>query len=258
MIALATTFTQRGYELHGKNFLDGFRRHWPKSATLYLYPEGFSLPSEDNIVVRELHAACPELVSFKARHQGNPGAHGRYGNRYVFQMDAIKWAHRIFALKAAMDAFAGDVLINIDADIVTFRDVPEAFLADFVADAHIAYMPRKQMYSECSFVAYRVFDRLVRRFIAAHQRFYETDDIFTLPGWTDCHAFDRLVQMTQRDLRFKDINAGLPSSMHPFVNGPLGAFMDHLKGPRKHEGRSRHEDLVVDRGEAYWAVPSLR
>ena len=40
--------------------------------------------------------------------------------------------------------------------------------------------------------------------------------------------------------------------MHPFVNGPLGRYMDHLKGGRKDEGRSSDKDLVVARTEAYW------
>ena len=40
--------------------------------------------------------------------------------------------------------------------------------------------------------------------------------------------------------------------MHPFINGPLGTVMDHLKGNRKNDGKSRAADLVVKRQEEYW------
>jgi hypothetical protein len=39
---------------------------------------------------------------------------------------------------------------------------------------------------------------------------------------------------------------------HPAINGPLGAFLDHMKGPRKSEGRSRPGDLKMKREEGYW------
>ncbi len=39
---------------------------------------------------------------------------------------------------------------------------------------------------------------------------------------------------------------------HPLINGPWGAYLDHLKGGRKSEGKSRATDLVVDRTEEYW------
>jgi hypothetical protein len=53
-------------------------------------------------------------------------------------------------------------------------------------------------------------------------------------------------------LKFYNLNEGVPDSMHPFVNGPLGSYMDHLKGGRKEQGRSSDKDLVVTRTEEYW------
>lgn len=251
MIALAATFTWSGYELHGKRFLEDFIRHWPKHR-LYVYPERFKLESPaENIIVRDLYKACPTLVEFKSRHNGNPGAHGRFGKNYYYTLDAVKWSHRIFALKAAMDAGETDILVNIDTDIKTFQDIPEGFIESILGDADIAYMPRPGAYSECSLVIYRM-SPAVKNFINAHVKIYEEDAIFELPGWTDCHAFDYLVR--QFGLKFKDINEGIPLSTHPFVNGPLGAYMDHLKGPRKEEGKSRPDDFVVSRGEAYWRM----
>jgi hypothetical protein len=43
---------------------------------------------------------------------------------------------------------------------------------------------------------------------------------------------------------------------HPFINGPLGAYMDHMKGDRKDQGRSLAADLLVRRDEGYWSASS--
>ena len=39
---------------------------------------------------------------------------------------------------------------------------------------------------------------------------------------------------------------------HPLINGVLGKWIDHLKGVRKQEGRSRKVDIMVNRTEDYW------
>jgi hypothetical protein len=39
---------------------------------------------------------------------------------------------------------------------------------------------------------------------------------------------------------------------HPLINSPWGAYLDHLKGERKTQGRSNLKDLKVKRTEAYW------
>jgi hypothetical protein len=241
MKAVATTFTKQGYELHGRRFIETFERHWPKDVSLRAYPEGFQLEG------RELHRDCPGLVKFKLKCT-DPAAHGKYGNQYHYVFDAVKWCHRIFALKAAMDEGC-EILINVDSDITTFADVTHEFLEGLLGDADIAYMPRQNMYSECSFVVYRMTQK-VRQFINDHQDMYTSGRIFELPGWTDCHAFDYLLKKS--DIKSMDINEGIPPSMHPFVNGPLGTCMDHMKGARKREGKSRKSDLVVERQEEYW------
>ena len=39
---------------------------------------------------------------------------------------------------------------------------------------------------------------------------------------------------------------------HPLINGVLGKWLDHMKGVRKNEGRSRQKDIMVNRTESYW------
>jgi hypothetical protein len=110
------------------------------------------------------------------------------------------------------------------------------------------------MYSECSFVLYRQRNPFVRSFIFEHAEIYRKDLIYQLPGWTDCHVFDYLVKKYSKNgaLKFWDINKDVPNSSHPFINGPLGRYMDHMKGGRKTAGKSYASDFVVNRTESYW------
>ena len=39
---------------------------------------------------------------------------------------------------------------------------------------------------------------------------------------------------------------------HVFINSPLGAYMDHLKGPRKLDGRSKRKDIYRPHKNDYW------
>lgn len=255
VIHAAATFHAEGYERFGREFMESFRRHWPQETKLWIFAEGCKPKGCDRVVVRDLHEDAQGLVEFKRRHANNPGARGHFGETYQYMLDSVRWSHRIFALHEASLRSDADILVNIDADIVCFRDMPLAFLATLMpADADIAFMPRKNMYSECSFVLYNLRNPVVRKFIADHAAYYTQDKIFQLPRWTDCHAFDAMVAAHRKagTLKFYNLNEGVPDSMHPFVNGPLGSYMDHLKGGRKDEGRSSAKDLVVNRTEEYW------
>jgi hypothetical protein len=39
---------------------------------------------------------------------------------------------------------------------------------------------------------------------------------------------------------------------HPLINTELGKYMDHMKGDRKSEGKSKKSDIMVNRTESYW------
>ena len=39
---------------------------------------------------------------------------------------------------------------------------------------------------------------------------------------------------------------------HPLINGPLGKWIDHMKGDRKTNGKSLKKDIMVNRSESYW------
>jgi len=257
-----TTFTKSIYEDVAHKLVSSFEERWPRRFELLALSEGCNVhcPSE-RVKTGDLAVTANGLQKFKKRHRFNPGANGHFGSLYNYVFDCVKWSHKVFAVEVAAEYTDAEILVYIDSDIYTFEKVPDDFLSSLLPEnTDIAFMPRKEMYSECSFVIYRLRNPYVRQFIFEHADAYRSDRVFHLSGWTDCHIFDALVSayQNQKLLQFHNINSGIPDSMHPFINGPLGAFMDHMKGARKEEGRSYDSDLVVDRSEAYWRDQGLR
>jgi hypothetical protein len=98
---------------------------------------------------------------------------------------------------------------------------------------------------------------------AKDRRVYEDADngIFRLAEWHDSFVFGNiLTDMKQQDPNVFDYSAEMylreaksGGGGHPLINGVLGKWIDHMKGVRKQEGRSRSVDIMVNRTEDYWS-----
>jgi hypothetical protein len=103
----------------------------------------------------------------------------------------------------------------------------------------------------------------IQNFLKEFQRMYDDAEhgIFLLEEWHDSFVFDavrvKFPQMRQLDwaAHLHNLKPHPHSSTgegHPLINSEWGAWLDHLKGSRKNLGRSKQEDLKVQRDEAYW------
>ena len=271
--AVVTTCNAAGYSQYGRVMVASFLAHWPPEVPLLLYCEGFEPPlAPGRIEPRGLAASCPELVAFKARHADDARAHGdlrpwrrlrlgplalplpwrERGQRY--RWDAVRFAHKSFAIFDAARRSDAEALIWIDADTLFFADVSRAELQALApADCALSCL-RRPGHSECGFVTYNLRDPQTRRLLAEFEAMYTQDLLFAECEYHDSHLFDVVRRRAEaRGARVHDIGEGVGwRARHVLINSRLGRFMDHMKGDRKHSGRSRAGDLVVDRDEAYW------
>lgn len=223
-----TSFSLAGHGFYGKRFLETYHRHWNLPLVVY---------SEDELPIPHRRLDDPDHVKFRDRSDATPD--------YRFQ--AVRFSHKVFSILDA--AKAGGLLVWLDADVVTFRDVPDDFIAGLLPKGkHIAYLGRDWMHSECGFVVYDC-DRL-GAFFDEWRRLYTSGEIYALKEWHDSYVFDYL----REKLKVPSENISGPGKRahHPFINSPLGKYMDHLKGNRKDSGRSGRSDLVWKRPEGYW------
>lgn len=173
-----------------------------------------------------------------------------------YRWDAVRFAHKTYCIFHAASTVPADALFWIDADTVTFRPIPRSFVESTLPEtAMCSFLGRPYRTSECGYVGYNLRHPELRPFLDCWKALYDTDTLFELDEWHDSWVFDWVRRRFEaRGVETHDLSSGLGRRAvgHPFINGPLGAYMDHLKGERKELGRSPTSDLVVDRGEPYW------
>lgn len=250
---VVSTMNAAGWEQTGRRMAQSFLEHWPVEAMpLTIYAEDF-VPDVAGVVSREL----PEwMAQFKRDHGPVPSRVGMRNGRYCYINDAVKFAHKVAAVTDFGLGLDDGVMIWLDADIFTHSEVRSDWLEKlFPEPAYLAWLDRVSSHPECGFVMYRASHPHHHKFMTAYRDLYTFGDLFKLPETNDCSALAHIVGIKVANLHIKPpvSLSGDKRWHHPFVNGPLGACMDHMKGPRKEEGRSRAIDMRRPRSEPYWA-----
>ena len=189
-------------------------------------------------------ADVPEIAGFIERHKGDPRANGKLSHRnmrakeivngYSYRFDAVRWCKQaMIPWAVARELGAGDILVWLDADVVTFNSVPGDFVETLLGDDAIVYLGREPKYSEIGFIAFRIPDALPA--IEAYAGFYAGDSVFDLPEWHSGYVFD----CARRSSGVLGRSLTAPGSRgHVWFDTPLGLYTDHTKGDRKRLGRS--------------------
>lgn len=237
MKLFVTSFSPIGYELYGRKFLQTFIEHWPKSVRLLCYYEGEKPTEVDDRIVyldllkNERHAA------FMARHKDNPGRNGIFenedGSKFTnYRYQAVRFAHKVYALTDFANQPVCDWLTWIDADVVTNKPMPEDFFEFLHQDYSLYYLGRKDWHhSECGFVAYNMQHKAAKDLLMSLRTLYDTDKLFELEEWHDSYLFDQIRNDPEfSDLACYNLSENIPG-LHVWPHTILGEYMTHNKGP---------------------------
>ncbi len=274
-IAVVTTFHEEGLKKYAQRMIDTFCTNWPEEIKLHIYPEKCNpaIRNHNHVTLTDLDSV-KELTEFKDRWKGVPKANGDVSKDPVrsrrkdsgkgFKWHAVRFAHKVYAIFDCAKNTDADILIWMDADTICHSPITMQDLCKMIpADSELCYLGRKGKYSECGLYSMNLRSPNVQAFLKEFQRFYDQAEhgIFQLDEWHDSFVFDavriKFPQMRQLDwaAHLHDLRPapGMTSGEgHPLINSQWGAWLDHLKGDRKSIGRSKREDLKVQRKEAYW------
>ena len=237
-----TTCNANGWETYGRNMARSYLRHWPADVPLTIYTEGFDPDIE--VGTLDLHEAAYWLAPWKAAHQ--------HLKPVDFRQDAVRFSHKVAAIGAAAEQGDG-VLIWLDADTLTHSPVAVDWLDGlFPRSAAVAWLDRWGTYPECGFVMFRLPE--ARPVIQEIVLMYRSEEIFKLPETHDSYVIQHVVERAVKRGRISvaSLSGDAKGHGHPFINGPIGSRMDHLKGKRKDYGKSHARDLMRPRKEEYW------
>lgn len=276
-LSVVTTFHKAGYDQYGKRMINSFIENWPASIKLFVYAEDCKVTeSAPNLIVRDLHAASPELVAFKERWKNVAKANGdvsadpirnkRKDSGKGFKWNAIRFAHKVYSIFACSKECNTEWLMWMDADTICHSKITEKELSRFLPNKQeLCFLGRKGKYSECGLYSMKLTSQQIKNFLHEFQRVYDDADgkggIFSMIEWHDSFVFD-VVRQRFPDLKQHDWAASLHDLRprpgmsrgegHPLINCDWGAYLDHLKGGRKQLGKSKRDDLKVPRTEPYW------
>jgi hypothetical protein len=274
-IAVVTTFHEDGLNKYAQRMINTFCENWPTEVILHLYPEKCNPAIRDHsrVTLKRLEEVA-ELMTFKNTWKDVPKANGdvsadpvrslRKDSGKGFKWHAVRFAHKVYAIFDCVKETDADILIWMDADTICHSPITMTDLYKMIpTDSELCYLGRRGKYSECGLYAMNLRSPNIQLFLKEFQRVYDQAEqgIFQLAEWHDSFVFDavrvKFPQMRQLDwaAHLHDLRPapGMTSGEgHPLINSQWGAWLDHLKGGRKKLGRSKPEDLKVQRTEAYW------
>lgn len=261
-ISAVTTCSPEGWEQYGRRMVKTFERHWPADVTLTVYTEGFEIPVFEN--VREAHFP-PWFHEWKIRHRYSADANGRDPRRnrrnrdHDYRRDCVKFAHKVAAITDAGVDSPADLVIWMDADIITHAAVDQAWIESLFPASSVDYMAwldRQRVYPECGFMMFRPGHPASDRFMRLLKSTYETDAVFGLTETHDSFVIAHLVRQCVRQGWFPEPHSlsgpKARLSHHPFVISRLGERLDHAKGRRKATNRTPALEVAGHRDEEYW------
>lgn len=270
-LQVVTTFPENRWDIYAKRMLQSHIDFWPDDVKITAYYEG-QTPNliHPKIEYVNIEEANPELVKFKTRHKNDPVANGEIeeikggvrrlpeaGNndkgKGSYLWDAVRFAHKTFAVDHAIKNINVDYILWLDADTYTFRNIPKSFVTDLLpSDKLVNYLGRGDKYPECGWVCYNRRHLLLNRFMKTWTDMYINDTIFNEIEWHDSYVFWQVLKRVAPNDGV-DIGKGAGAKGHHiFINSVLGAYVDHMKGKRKAKGKSSASDIKGARTEEYW------
>lgn len=235
---IITTANKDGFKQYGHAWLDS-RKHWPAGTEFYWYTESYDLPYQpdelqmieqagagntDGFIERRDCNDIEDFVAWKMTHAGYVSPSWKY--------NVVAYAHKVFAFADATKDYKG-IAVWVDADCVTYRDIPKGLIEAQVKDAYLARYERPGRWTEtglfivdCSHPEHVAFWQWMREV-------YLEDRYKPLHHWTDCYVMDAAVRIFGERITTKNLSGEQSDHAHPMAVTELGKYIDHKKGPRK-------------------------
>ena len=274
-ITVVTTFHPAGLTKYGQRFLDSFAARVDKRIKLLVYAENCkpNNPDPSRITILDAKEVLPKLNAFKKMWGHVPKANGDVSNepqRHTrrdwmkkFKWDAVRFANKTYAVYDACERSKG-WCVWMDADTYVHSNWSyEQFKELLPENAYITYVGRgkgSQTWPECGFYGLNLNHPVCHEFLKEFERMYEDAEngMFLLDEWHDSYIFGQVLKMYNEfpshdysaEMYLREAKSG--GGGHPLINGPLGKWIDHLKGGRKDKGKSNTTDIMVSRPESYW------
>jgi hypothetical protein len=229
--SLVTSFRGDHWNIYAKDCIESFIKHWPKDTKLYAYyndwPErGLQSYDSDRVEFIDLMSVSTELCEFFKKFKSPKDTPN-------WRTDVKRWAYKVYT---EYEFFVKnppkcDVGIWIDADTVTYNDIPKAKLEEWMpTDKDISVLGREAVnYIEAGFVAMRMTD-LNKALFSDLFGVWNSGEIYNYKEWHDAFVFTRIMNLHQaHGLQVHNLSPHC-ADLNAFEASPLVRYMYHNKG----------------------------
>lgn len=221
-----TTFPPWGWDVYARRCIDTWVDKWPGSVLAYYEGEAPPALKVPGVEFRSLDRCRFAEQRSRFVHWD----HVPVQRNYLF--DAKRFCHKVFAqLDAAEEV---DQFYWLDADVEAIEPIPPSILQVLLEESFVAFLGRNT-YTETGVIAFNKLDDGWDGFRFRYGRCYGMTDagsvyptIYTLPYWTDCHAFD--YARRRGGYNMTPDGRGVENVL---ARSTLGQYLVHHKGNRK-------------------------
>ena len=243
-VTIVTTFSDKGYEDYGKNFLESCKNYLDSSVNLLVYKDNVAIPYQENLEVLLLESNIPDLTRFKERNSF------RNETDIKFQYQSVRFSHKVYALYHAAATVKTKYLIWLDSDTELYSRVNANYFIKFLpSNTFVGYLGRGgEAFSECGFMIYDLENSYAKDFFQKFKWYYDSDELYKLKEWDDSYIFDVVRKEFESTGKVKTINLSSTFNKHHF-NATLDGYIMHLKGDRKEKREKMLQKAMKRKGE---------
>ena len=265
-VSYVSTCSRDGWAEYGERFVASFIKYFPPSVKLYFYID-FKPTIRNHRVIYRHPDECTGLSDFHSNIARMPFArgdelvhdlHNQCHNPHII-WNARKFSFKVFTVEHAVLNNESDAVFWLDADSIAFRPIDDQLISNTLPPhCMVSYLGRADKYSECGYIGYNMHHPMTSVFARFVADLYRSGTVFSFKEWHDSYVWDIVRVMFERhygvtnfNISWREMNAD-----HVFINCILGDYLDHMKGPRKSEGKSNEADLIFTRDPGYWKSAS--
>lgn len=240
MYTFVTSLNQEYWTSTSKTNLLSWDKNLANIADIVIYSEDAINTSSfsNRVIVKPLYKLCPELLEFKEKHKDDPHYNGQIGRKLegsskAFKWNAIKFAHKTFAIFAEAKQQVSGTVVWLDADVLMHQPVTTEYLKTlFPEDKAISYLGRPDTYDECGLMGYNLNHSFTREFLEKFENEY-LNGLEHLRETHDSWVFYQLRLAYEDQSLFHNLNPTPKDNKSPFNNSGIKDYMVHTKGKNK-------------------------
>ena len=248
MYTFVTSLNNEYWNSTSKTNLLSWDKYLSNDCDIVIYSEDSidTTNFSNRVTVKNLYKLCPELVEFKEKYKDNPHYNGQVGRKLegsskAFKWNAIKFAHKTFAIFAETKQQTHGSVVWLDADVLIHKPVTTQYLKTvFPENKAISYLGRPSAYDECGLMSYNLTHGLTKEFLQKFENEY-LNGLDHLRETHDSWVFYQLRLSYEDQSLFHNLNPTPKDNKSPFNNSGINEYMVHTKG--KNKERLQHKFL---------------